>query len=176
MVKGVHVPARITHPITVREFRELADYQSSVGGMIEAVDIPLLGVTTYVNEEGLLRGLEFNPRATFLWWYHVVEARQKAMLVGDAVIVGWPDAEGNSTDLPNDLLAVFTQPGDFWLEAQWKPGDEWDRVEPPMPYRDYFDALVWALILVEKGHPHELKVVSRVAPIGTPRDDRPRAT
>jgi hypothetical protein len=34
-----------------------------------------------------------------------------------------------------------------------------------MPYGDYFDALVWALILVEKGNPHELKVVSRVMPV-----------
>jgi hypothetical protein len=168
MVKGAHVPARITHPIVVREFEQLEDYQLSVGGMIEAVDIQLLRITVYVNEEGLLRGLEFNPRATFLWWYHVPEARQKAMLVGDAVIVGWPDAEGNSTDLPDDLLAIFTQPGDFWLEAQWQLGDEWARVETPMPYGDYFDALVWALILVEKGKPHELKVVSRVMAVEDP--------
>src|SRR4051812_11373706 len=111
MVKGIRVPARITHPITVAEFAGLDDYQAGVGGMIEAVDIPRLGITIYVNEEGLLRQMEFNPRATYLWWYHVVESRQKAMLVGDAVIVGCTDADGASTDIPEQLAAVFTNRG-----------------------------------------------------------------
>lgn len=162
MVRGVRVPARFTHPIAVEEFAGLADYQAVVGGNIEAVDIRLLDITMYVNEEGLIRGLEYNPRATMLWWYHVPAARQKALLVGDAVIVGWHDDDGETTDIPDSLVAIFTSAESFRIEVQWKAGDEWEIISPPMPYIDYFDTLVWALILAEKAHPFELKVVSTV--------------
>jgi len=37
-----------------------------VDGWIEAVDVPNLGITIYVNEEGVLRHLPFNPRASIL--------------------------------------------------------------------------------------------------------------
>lgn len=40
----------------------------------------------------------------------------------------------------------------------------------PMLYHDYFDAIVWALILPEKAEPHLLKVVSRVDPVEAPAD------
>jgi hypothetical protein len=160
------VPARVSHPITVKQFEGLADYQAAVGGTIEAVDIKRLGLTLYVNEEGLLRQLELNSRATFLWWYHVPEARQRAMLVGDAVFIGYPDDEGNTTDLPPGLLALFTEPGEFWVEVQWTPVDGWVRVLSD--YNDYFDAITWGMIANERFEPFQLKVVGQfgVSPIG----------
>ncbi len=109
MVSGLIIPADGERPIEEREFAQLEDYQAAVGGWIEAVDLPSIGVTIYVNEGGLIRQLPFNSRASFLWWYHVPEARQKAMLVGDAVMVGMPDRRGDSTDLPatvSNLLLV----------------------------------------------------------------------
>lgn len=163
MARGVIIPARITHKIDVAEFKALEDYQFFVGGLIEPVDLPLLGATMYVNEEGRLRGLEFNPRATFLWWYWEPAARQKAMIVGDVVVVGQPDEDGNSTDLSQELLAIFTQRGEYRIEVQWKEGDDWEMVVAPQPYLDYFDALVWVLILAEKGHVHQIKVVTTLA-------------
>jgi hypothetical protein len=40
----------------------------------------------------------------------------------------------------------------------------WEPIDAPIPYRDYFDTLTWALIFFEKTHPHQLKVVSTVVP------------
>jgi hypothetical protein len=62
-----------------------------VGGWIEPVDVPSLGITICVNEEGLIRQLPRDPRATFLWWFHVPANRQKAILVGDALLAGMAD-------------------------------------------------------------------------------------
>lgn len=104
MVQGIVVPSDERAPVEVCEFRSLEDYQTAVGGWIEAVDIPSLGITIYVNEEGLLRQLPFNPRATFLWWYHQAEARQQTMLVGNALVVGLPDRSGESTDVPEAVV------------------------------------------------------------------------
>ena len=164
MVRGIHIPARITHQVTERQFEKLDDYQAGVGGNIEAVDLRLIDSTMYVNEEGHVHGLEFNPRATMLWWYWVPEARQKAMLVGDAVLVGWPDDEGNSTDLPQQMLGVILEADEFRIEVQWRSQDDWAVIYAPLPYIDYFDAMVWALILMEntRPRPHQLKVVSTV--------------
>jgi len=93
------------------EYSGLDDYQSAVGGLIDAVDLESIGATLFVNDEGLVIGLPFNARATFLWWLHVSAAMNKAMLVGDAVIVGMLDRQGESTDVPDELLHTLTHRG-----------------------------------------------------------------
>ncbi|SIS19789.1 DUF3846 domain-containing protein [Microbacterium sp. RURRCA19A] len=102
MVQGIIIPADNTAPLRAAILDSLEDYQRAVGGWIEAVDIPDLGVTIYVNEEGLIRDLPFNRRATFLWRFHVPQARD-ARLVGDIVVVGLADDDGENTELPEDL-------------------------------------------------------------------------
>lgn len=107
MVKGIYVPVDESEPLEQREFATLEDYQAAVDGWIEAVDVPSLGITMYVNEEGLLRHLPFNSRASFLWWFHVPGAHQ-AMLVGNAVIVGALNENGDSTDVPTEVVDLLT--------------------------------------------------------------------
>ena len=87
MVRGIIIPVNNSASLTGTTFETLEDYQQAVGGWIEAVDIPDLGVTMYVNEEGLVRELPFNRRATFLWRFHVPQARE-ARLVGDVARAG----------------------------------------------------------------------------------------
>ncbi|WP_341210582.1 DUF3846 domain-containing protein [uncultured Microbacterium sp.] len=82
MLNGIYVPVDESELLEQREFATLDGYQAAVGGWIETVDVPGLGITIYANEEGLLRRLPFNSRASFLWWYHVSGAQ--AMLVGNA--------------------------------------------------------------------------------------------
>lgn len=147
MVKGLIIPAEASASIEVRGFERLEGYQAVVGGWIEPVDIPDLGITVYVNEEGLLRHLPPNSRATFLWWYHVPESRQRAMLVGDAVIVGWPDQNGDSTDLPEEVIELLRPEAGFAIEARPSSDDEWGRDERSY---EYVDATVWAMLLIER--------------------------
>ena len=148
MVKGLLLVVDNEAPIEVRELSSLEDYQAAVGGWIESVDIPSLGVTIYVNEEGLLRQLPLNSRATFLWWYHVPEARQKAMLVGDAVIVGIPDRKGDSTDIPATVAEMLTEAGIWRVEVRTYGDPKWYRNQAT--YDDYFEALVWAMVTLER--------------------------
>lgn len=148
MVKGLFVPLDDTALIEPREFSELDHYQSAVGGWIESVDIPLLGVTIYVNEEGLARQLPLNPRATFLWWFHVPAARQRAMLVGDAVIVGMPDRRGDSTDVPEAVLELMA-PGRRWRAEYLSRSDaRWRHVD--VGNDDVWAAMVRGMIHLER--------------------------
>jgi hypothetical protein len=169
MVKGIYVPVDPSEPLEVCDFANLAAYQAAVEGWIEPVDIPDLGITIYVNEEGLLRHLPFNSRASFLWWFHVPHARQ-AMLVGNAVIVGMPDENGDNTDVPDELLSLLTAEGEYAILIKIGDDPSWvsyaksriTSIVLPLisgqpnwyissaRYGDYFEAAVWAMVLLER--------------------------
>lgn len=148
MVRALRIPTAADAPITELSVETLVDYQAAVGGWIEPVDIPALGVTVYVHEEGLVLGLPFNSRATFLWWYYVPEARQQAMLVGPALLVGLPDRQGTSTDLPQEVVELLTGSTVWRVEVRTYGDPKWYRNQAS--YSDYFEALVWAMVTLER--------------------------
>ncbi len=148
MVKGLFIPADTDQPVEVRSLEGHHDYAKAIDGWLEAVDVPPLGVTMYVNEEGQLRKLPFNPRATFLWWYELPHVRQKAMLVGDVLMVGSPDPDGIDTNIPESTLALLTNRDPYAVIVMYGDSPLW--VKHPFPYDDYFEAVVWAMILSER--------------------------
>lgn len=166
MVKGLVVSSEDTRPITVGDFEEFEDYRKVVDGYTEHIDIERLGITVCINGEGLLQKLPFNSRATFLWWYHVPEARQRAILVGNAVIVGLPDAHGAATDVPEELVILFTTDGTFHVEIQWDENDRWANYG--FDFETYFEALIWAMLISERVDAAQIKVVSRMQDLGAP--------
>lgn len=158
MVRGVLIPATDSRDLTAYEAIELEEYQRAVGGWIETVDLPAFGSTMLVNEEGLLRGLPFNRRATFLWWFHVPSARSRARLVGDALLVGLPDEDGEATDLPDGALRALLS-GELWhLELRDAPGETWNR--DPSGGQTYIEAVVWSVLVSEVSNA-ETKLVRR---------------
>jgi hypothetical protein len=148
MVNGLVVPSDASQPLEMRTFAKLEDYQAAVGGRIEPVDLPAFGVTIYVNEEGRLNELPFNSRASFLWWYFVPEARQSAMLLGDAVLVGMPDRRGNVTDLPEDVRVLLITPATYRVEVRTIGDPKWYSNQATFP--DYWEAIIWAMVLLER--------------------------
>lgn len=147
MVKGLWIPADASAKVERRDYRQLEDYQAAVGGWIEAVDIPGFGpVTMYVNENGLAERLPFNGRATFLWWFHSAHVREHAALVGDVALVGYPDHEGDTTDVPDEVLDLLTATTphvvSMKVDGQWFA----NRVVN----RDYWEAIHWAMIKLSR--------------------------
>ncbi len=148
MVSGLEIPADPDEPIREIRVESLEDYQAVVDGWIEPVDVPALGVTVYVNEEGLLRSLPFNNRAAFLWWFHVPEVRHRAMLVGSALVVGAPNRAGENTDIPTDVARTLTRVGTWSVEVKSVDDNAWHPVAGA--YTGYFEALVWAMVVLER--------------------------
>ncbi|TYL51179.1 DUF3846 domain-containing protein [Agromyces mariniharenae] len=148
MVNGIVIPIYDNEPITELQVEKLEDYQAVVGGWIEPVDIPALGVTIYVHEEGRLLNLPFNSRASFLWWYFVPEARQRAMLVGPALLVGLPNRSGESTNVPGWVVELLTRSGVWRVEVLTVGDPKW--YSNQVTYDDYFEALVWAMVTLER--------------------------
>jgi hypothetical protein len=155
MVQGIIIPADNTAPLKAATLDSLEDYRQAVGGWIEAVDIPDLGVTMYVNEEGLIRDLPFNRRATFLWQFHVPQAHD-ARLVGDVAVVGLTDDEGESTELPDNLLQRLLEPGIYRVRTRQRGGSEWH--EEPIDRDDYIETVVWAALLQEMSPSSEVQI------------------
>lgn len=168
MVKGVYVPTDESEPPEQREFASLEDYQQGVGGWIEAVDVHDLGITVYVNEEGLLRHLPFNPGASFLWWYHV-PGSHRAMLVGNAIIVGVPDENGDSTDVPEEVVDLLMVAREYAVAIQMggttapsASDGKLSSILLPLTHgdpswcisatrhEDYFSAAAWAVVFRER--------------------------
>lgn len=95
--------------VNVLEFTNdngLATLQKGVGGWVEAVDLPKHKMTMWVNEEGKLSGLEYNPSGTMLWWSVYGETD---VIVGDIVLTGLPDDEGDTQGLTPEQVAQFTE-------------------------------------------------------------------
>ena len=155
MVPGIIIPADTTAPLRTEALESLEDFQRAVGGWIEAVDIPDLGVTMYVNEEGLIRDLPFNRRATFLWRFHVPQARD-ARLVGDVAVVGLTDDEGENGELPEELRSRLIEPGIYRVRTRELGTSRWH--EEPIDRDDYVETVIWAALLQEMSPSLEIRI------------------
>ncbi|MEV7757833.1 DUF3846 domain-containing protein [Microbacterium sp. NPDC089180] len=157
MVQGIIIPVSDADDMRALEFREVKDYQRAVGGWIEAIDILSFGCTMYLSEEGLIRGLPYNRRATYLWWYHVPHARGQARLAGDAVLVGLPGQDGWNTDVPVTEQALLRGAMLCQVELQRLDSEEW-RATPSEP-QTYIEAVVGATLMMEYATDRLLRVV-----------------
>ena len=157
MVQGIIIPASDAKNIQAVELADLEDYQRTVGGWIEALDVLSFGCTMFLNEEGLIRGLPYNRRATYLWWYHVPEARGQARLAGDAVLVGLPAHDGRTTDVPPAARDLLLGSALCQVELQRLNSDRW-RAAPSEP-QSYIEAVVGATLMMECAPDRALRVV-----------------
>ena len=89
---------------------ELVTLQMAVGGLIEAKTLEG-GYTLFMNEEGKLMQLPINERATEIWLANFPNFPD--VIVGDVVIAGGTDEEGEQLgldpDYANRLLEIFAQ-------------------------------------------------------------------
>jgi Domain of unknown function (DUF3846) len=90
-----------------RTFKQLKDLQDAVGGLIEIIHLYDASgndfATAYVNEEGRLLDLPLNPFGGSLSFM----LGNNPMLVGNMVVVGIDDGDGNDTDIDEQLLAFI---------------------------------------------------------------------
>jgi len=88
MITGIVIPQDENSPLEERALDGLPDYQAALGGWVEAIHIEKPSMTLFVNEEGKIRGLPRNARATALWWLLSPSIRQLDVIVGDTVLIG----------------------------------------------------------------------------------------
>ena len=110
MTKALLIPADTTAPVQPLELTKLEDYQRALGGWVEAVGANAW--TAWLDEEGKIKGKPVNDRAHAL--LHSVPGLVSSfdVIVGDALITGLPDEEGDDTDVPAAILERFNVTAD----------------------------------------------------------------
>src|SRR5206468_3560710 len=112
------------------------------GGYIEPVMIADPQLTLYVNEEGKVRRMSLNERATAFWWLLVPHARGRDLIVGDAVLLP-EDPAGH------ELLQQLQRVHGFRVEVQVAEAiGEW--VAGPTDFLTWFEAAQFALALQQR--------------------------
>ena len=106
-----------------KDFNGLKDMQGAVNGLIEIVHMyDYYGdevLTGYVNEEGILLGLPLNTVASALSFMF----GNNPMMLGNMIVLGKDDGEGNDTDIPQDILAFIKKvcADKNKIEAEYEP-------------------------------------------------------
>jgi hypothetical protein len=148
MVTGIVIPHETRVSIFEHEFTDLASYQAAVGGYIEPVAIERPRMTIFANEEGRVRKLPFNRRATLLWWLHSPSARGHNLLVGDVALVGALGGRGSTTDLPADFLALVLETPCYRIEVQTVDDRAW--LGNQATFDTYFEGADYAIGLLSR--------------------------
>lgn len=149
MVTGIVIPYETRLEVFTQEFTDLASYQAAVGGYIEPVTIERPRMTIFANEEGKVRQLPINCRATCLWWMQSPRARGNELLVGDVALVGSRGGAGATTDLPRGFIELLLATPRYKIEVQTEaePKDWFDN---HMRFQNYFEACRYGLKLAER--------------------------
>lgn len=86
-----------TGVVKLVDYNQLEDYQQAVGGHVQGVPFP--GGSLFVNDDGKSAGLPANDFATQLCAAFAVGLAEDDYIVGNAVLVGEPNAEGELTSV-----------------------------------------------------------------------------
>lgn len=106
MKQALYIPAEgPSRIVSIDEGNELAQLQKLVGGYIEAVTLKS-GHTLWLNEEGKLNGLPRNRGAQYFFDLHFGIGQD--ILVGDAVLMGGANAEGETLGLTDDQVEAYS--------------------------------------------------------------------
>jgi hypothetical protein len=124
-MKAIVIPADGNCPARVVDEKLTLDFlQGAVGGLIEAVCIcqvltdsgmQSVDCTCLVNEDGKLDGLPVNARATDLAAV-AIGGWVRDVIVGDVIVVGPPDSDGEETACPDQVIDIVRVWG--WLDGR----------------------------------------------------------
>jgi hypothetical protein len=90
---------------------DLEFLKAQVDGWIELVPVRGTTINMYLNEEGKLEGLPFNELASRIAW-RTRSVSQSDAIVGNVVLVGAIDDEGDDTGLEDEAIK--------WIEEMVK--------------------------------------------------------
>ncbi|ABW16081.1 hypothetical protein Franean1_6747 [Parafrankia sp. EAN1pec] len=140
MIRILVVPADSTKPYRQEEMNpaDLQGLQRIVGGFIEPVNLTP-GGSLYANDEGIMKGLPVNERATALAGFHTHPFTPGQLIVGDVYVTGPVDHHGLDTDVPNSIIRLLSAP-QIQVQIRVRPDSEnrWEDI--PGTYSTLVDA------------------------------------
>ncbi|MEU9685379.1 DUF3846 domain-containing protein [Amycolatopsis japonica] len=150
MPHAIVIPVDLNQPIRQQHLNknDLDAYRQVVGGPLELVNLDRPEAGMYFHGEGKLDGLPVNARATVLLWVHNRAFRGQDMIVGPALLVGPPDANGNDLDCPEDLVDLLFHSSRYLAQMHVKGDMLWHGDN--QVFEQWFDAYVHAVRLTQR--------------------------
>jgi hypothetical protein len=133
------IPAEFKRPLTRTELVGLADFQRAVGGWVEHLDLTE-ELALLVDEEGRVKRLSINRRATLLRRLYHPASRDALAIVGSAVLIGRPDQDEFS-DVPEHIERLLIDSRRFIVRAR-SGNDE----VVSTPFESFWDATQIAIV------------------------------
>ena len=90
--------------------RDVEDYQKTVGGYVQLLPTKDNNISCYVNEEGTLKMMSINPWSRFLIQIGV-RMPNGASVVGNVVVLGGVNDDGDDTAVPDSIVKLARQHG-----------------------------------------------------------------
>lgn len=92
--------------VTLPAHKVLTGLQAAVDGTVDCVHLPELGIDMWVNDEGLILGLDPNFHASL---FARAAGASQPLYFGDVILTGGPDDDGDSTSLPDVVVEGLAQ-------------------------------------------------------------------
>jgi hypothetical protein len=144
VIHAILLPVDEDRPLYKVAIDGLTSMQEAVGGLIEFVDLGPIGASLIVPEEGKLKREPINRRATLIWWLLFPSAVHVDVIVGPALMVGAPDEDGNTTDVPQAITQLLFETRSY--KAEFQTYDDSNRFNGNLRrFDDYFEAVNYAL-------------------------------
>jgi hypothetical protein len=127
-INSIVIPADDEQPLRQNHLLTggLAERQHLVGGFIQAVDLGGPPARLYFNEDGKIKELPPNKRATLLLWTHNPAFRYQDFIVGDAFLVG-PVRRGADTSVADEHVAMLFEATRFRVEMRPQGEAKWQQ-------------------------------------------------
>jgi hypothetical protein len=139
MTRCIIIPVGFSHPLARTELVGLQDFQRAIGGWVEHVGLNQ-ELVLLVDEEGRVKGLPINPRATLLRRLYHPASRDQLAIVGSAVLIGAVSQE-KFGDVPVRIEQLLIDSTRFIVRA--KSGDE---ELTSTPFDSFWDASQVAIV------------------------------
>lgn len=143
MVRSIVIPQNPAHAPTLVEFAEIGDFQRLVGGWLEPLELPSLGVTVYANEDARREQRLLNMRATAFWWLYSAQPLEYPLILGDVVLTG-AGGSADGTDIPERVADHIFARDDFVVQVCLANERIW--VDSFARFSSIFDAAIWCLL------------------------------
>jgi hypothetical protein len=151
MATGIVIPHETTVALQRVEIQNLTDYQTAVGGYIETVHLEGHPLVIAADEDGKVKQLPVNRRATGLWRLLNPDGLRGDFLVGGVVILG-ARKRGDMTDVSGTLIALLLETPKYQVQVCLsRQFNCW--VPISRTYDDFFEATISALSLMEVWEP-----------------------
>ncbi|KUM38978.1 DUF3846 domain-containing protein [Arthrobacter sp. EpRS71] len=118
MPLGILIPVDMDKPLELKQLDGLRPLQEAVGGLIEPMTIERPEATIFVNEEGVLMDVPVNRRASLILWVGLTRYRSAAPILGDAVLIGVPNDDGVTQDVPYFYRHLLLEAKHFRVQMQ----------------------------------------------------------